>query len=168
MTQSAPARSRTSWGPLDGGSVRELYDDYAALLDDGHYEAWLDLFVAGATYIVTARENIERGLPLATIRCDSRGMLADRVDALTSTQFFARRIARHVITAIRPVGVDAGSVDVTANFVVFETLVDEATRVHSAGTYADQVVVTDEGPRFATKLAIYDAPLVPTSMIVPL
>lgn len=146
----------------------ELYDDYAALLDDGQYEEWLDLFVADASYMVTARENIERGLPLATIRCDSRAMLADRIDALTSTQFFARRIARHMITAIRPIAVDTRSVDVTANFVVFETLVDEATRVHSAGTYADQVVVTDEGLRFASKLAIYDAPLVPTSMIVPL
>ncbi|CAN5783525.1 aromatic-ring-hydroxylating dioxygenase subunit beta [soil metagenome] len=165
---SASRRSRTSWGPFDAQAVWELYDDYAALLDDGEYEAWLDLFVADATYSVTSRENVERDLPLATIRCDSRAMLADRIEALTSTQFYARRIARHMISAIRPVAVDAQSVEVTANFVVFETLVDEATQVHSAGTYADRVIVTDDGPRFAVKVAVYDAPLVPTSLIVPL
>lgn len=161
-------RSRASWGPFDARAVAELYDDYAALLDEGRYDAWLDLFVADATYSVTALENVERGLPLATIRCDSRAMLADRIRALTTTQFYARRIARHMISAIRPVAVDANSLEVTANFVVFETLVDEATRVHSAGSYADRLVATDDGPRFATKVAIYDAPLVPTSLIVPL
>lgn len=164
----AAARLRSSWGPFDAQTVGELYDDYAALLDDGRYDAWLELFVADATYAVSALENVERGLPLATIRCDSRAMLADRIGALTTTQFYARRIARHMISAIRPVAVDADSLEVTANFVVFETLVDEATRVHSAGSYADRLVATDDGPRFTTKLAIYDAPLVPTSLIVPL
>jgi len=161
-------RHRTSWGSFDAEAVRALYDDYAALLDDGDYESWLELFVEGASYRAVARENVERGLPLATVRCDSRAMLADRLDALTSTQFFARRLVRHIVTAIRPVGGDGDSLHVAANFVVLETLVDESTKVHSAGAYRDRVVATGDGPRFAEKVAVYDAPLVPTSLIVPL
>ncbi len=159
---------RTTWGSFEAEAVRALYDDYAALLDDGEYEAWLELFVEEASYRVVARENVERGLPLATVRCDSRAMLADRIEALTSTQFFARRLVRHLVTAIRPVGGDVDTLHVSANFVVLETLLDETTKVHSAGAYRDRVVATADGPRFAEKVAVYDAPLVPTSLIVPL
>ena len=59
---------------------------------------------------------------------------------LTSTQLFARRLVRHIVTAIRPVGGDTSSLHVTANFVVLETLVDEQTKVHSAGAYRDRIV----------------------------
>ena len=165
---TALGRRRSTWGGFDAEAVRALYDDYAALLDEGAYADWLDLFVEAAAYRAVARENVERGLPLATMRCDSRAMLADRIDSLVSTQLFARRIVRHVITAIRPVGDDADVLDITANFVVLETLVDETTKVHSAGSYRDRVVATPDGPRFVEKVAVYDAPLVPTSLIVPL
>ncbi len=171
VTGELPAvghRRRVGWGTFDAAEVRALYDDYAATLDDGDYPAWLELFVDDATYVVTARENVEAGLPLATIRCDSKGMLADRIDALVATQFHARRITRHLVTAIRPVAVDDGELHTTANFVLIETIDGEDTRVQSAGTYADVVVATPAGPRFSHKTAVYDAALVPTSLVVPL
>ena len=168
MTRQATSRARVGWGSFAADDVRDLYDDYATFLDDGDYDAWLGLFSEDATYTATARENIERGLPLATIRCDSRAMLADRIDALRSTQFYARRSTRHVITAIRPVDQEDGALTTTANFLLVETVVDEPSRVHSAGSYEDRIVHTEAGLRFATKLAVYDSPLVPTSMIVPL
>ena len=166
--QAVDRRPRVAWAPFDAREVRDLYDDYAVHLGDGDYESWLSLFVDDATYMVLARENVERGLPLATIRCDSRGMLADRLDALVSTQFHVRRITRHMITAVRAVGHGDGSLETTANFLLVETLPDEPTRIHSAGTYEDRIVRTADGLRFASKTAIYDSPLVPTSIIVPL
>ncbi len=162
------AAKRVPWATFEPNAVRDLYDDYAAFLDAGDYESWLELFDESAAYTVTARENVERGLPLATIRCDSRGMLADRIDALVTTQFYARRITRHVITAIRPVGIDGGRLRTSANFVLIETLEDESTRIQSAGTYDDVIAVFGGELRFVAKRAIYDAPLVPTSIIVPL
>ena len=162
------AAQRVPWATFDPNAVRDLYDDYAAFLDAGDYESWLELFDESASYTVAARENVERGLPLATIRCDSRGMLADRIDALVSTQFYARRITRHVITAIRPVGVDGDRLHATANFVLVETIADESTRIQSAGTYADVIAHTRGALCFVEKRAIYDAALVPTSIIVPL
>ncbi|MEO7398490.1 MAG: aromatic-ring-hydroxylating dioxygenase subunit beta [Ilumatobacteraceae bacterium] len=164
----ATARARVPWSDIAADDVRDLYDDYAILLDQSDYDAWLELFVEDATYMVVALENVERGLPLATMRCDSRAMLADRINAIVNTQFFARRLTRHLITAVRPVRTEPGSVETTANFVVVETLVDEMSTLHSAGSYADRIVRTEHGPRFAMKSAIYDAPLVPTSLIVPL
>src|SRR6476469_2187770 len=104
MKVVAPTRQpRVPYADIGGDEVRDLYDDYAALLDDADYDGWLELFAEDATYMAIARENVERGLPLATMRCDSRAMLADRIDAVTRTQFFARRITRHMIAAVRPV-----------------------------------------------------------------
>ena len=111
-----------------------------------------------ATYTVAARENVERGLPLATIRCDSRDMLADRIDALVSTQFHARRITRHVITAIRPVGT---STVTTAH--VGELRADRDASTAGRPTSTAPARTTTSSRRSAAscassqKLAIYDA-----------
>jgi len=161
-----PLRARVPWGRFVADDVRALYDDYAASLDAGDYAAWLDLFVDDAVYTVTALENVERGLPLATIRCDSKAMLTDRIDALAATQFHARRLSRHLVTAIRPVASTEGELETTANFLVVETIEGEETRVQCAGSYDDVVVSTPAGLRFAAKRAVYDAALVPTSVVV--
>lgn len=147
---------------VDRARLRELYDDYAWLLDEGDYDAWLDLFVDDCDYRVVARENYEQGLPLATIRCESRGMLADRIAAIRNTQFFAPRLIRHFTGPPRVTGEE-----VVASFLVIETVEQEPTRVHMAGQYRDVVVDDGDRLRFARKLAVYDSPLVPTSLIHP-
>lgn len=152
---------------IDRARLRDLYDDYAALLDGDDLEAWLDLFVEGCDYRVVARENDRAGLPLATMRADSRAMLADRVGAIRSTQFFVDRVMRRFTSGLRIVGRDAAAVHVTASFCVIESLADEPSRVHMAGEHRDRVVDDGTSLRFATKVAIYDAPLVLTSLIFP-
>ncbi len=102
------------------------------------------------------------------MRADSRAMLADRLDALVGTQFFARRMTRRFVGSIRPVAVAAGTVTVNANFVVIESLVEAPPFVAATGVYDDVVVATADGVRFARKVAVYDAPLINTSLIVPL
>lgn len=147
---------------IDRARLRDLYDDYVWLLDQCDYDTWLDLFVDDCDYRVVARENYERGLPLATMRCESRAMLEDRIHAIRNTQFFAPRLMRRFTGPPRPVGDE-----VVASFLVVETVEDEPTRVHMAGQYRDVVVDTAGGLRFARKLAVYDSPLVPTSLILP-
>ena len=159
---------RVSWAPYDAEEVRTLYDDYASALDASDYEAWLELFTEDATYTVTGRENVERGLPLCLIRCDSRDMLSDRIDALCSTQYFARRFTRHMVTAVRPTAHADDALETTANFVVVETIVDEVSQVSAAGAYADRIVTTPDGLRFRQKSAVFDSSLIQTSLIVPL
>ena len=148
---------------MDRGAIRDLYDEYCYLLDEADYDAWLELFTPTCSYRVVARENWERGLPLATVRCDSRDMLADRIETIRATQFYAARVMRHFVSAVRPAA-DA----VTANFLVTETLVDEPARVHSVGQYRDHVIVDDGALRFSSKVAIYDASMVLTSLVHPL
>jgi salicylate 5-hydroxylase small subunit len=152
---------------IDRQDVRDLYDDYVAYLDEGDFEAWLDLFTEDGEYRLVARENFERGLPLATMRCDSRSMLADRLVAIRSTQMFAPRALRRFVSGIRlHAATDRGS-EVRANFLLVESIDGEPSRVQLAGRYLD--VVTEAGGRlrFSSKLAVYDSPMIRTSLIYP-
>ena len=54
-------------------------------------------FVEEGQYRVQARENFDRGLPLALIALESRGMMKDRVYGITQTIYHAPYYTRHVV-----------------------------------------------------------------------
>ena len=147
--------------------VEELYADYTAALDDGELERWPELFIAECLYEIVPRENFERGLPLALMRCESRGMLHDRVAALRQASVYAPRAQRHLVSGIRIVG--AGDVfDVRASYAVFETPLDEETRVLNVGRYLDKMTRDEGRLRFVEKRCVFDSVLVPGSLVFPL
>ena len=55
-------------------AVEELYAEYAAVLDERRFDEWPLLFTQDCLYQVVPRENEDRGLPLATLSFESRGM----------------------------------------------------------------------------------------------
>ncbi len=147
--------------------IQDLYDAYAEALDDGELERWPELFTEKCRYEVVPRENFERGLPLALILCESRGMLEDRIAALRRTSMYVSRSVRHLTSHIR-VAADDDGFRVRANYAVFQTRVDALTEILSAGRYLD-LVVRDEGRlRFREKRVIFDSVLVPNSLVYPL
>ncbi len=150
--------------------LEDLYAEYARLLDDGPLEAWPDLFTAESLYLVIPRENHDAGLPLAVMRCESRGMLRDRVRAVRETIMYEPRYLRHHITQIRPEPAPTGSeMRVTAHYTVVEVLQDELPRILSVGRYLDVVVRDAEDHlRFAEKRVVYDSVLVPNTIVYPL
>ena len=62
--------------------IEDLYAEYADVLDTEDLERWPELFVEDAFYDVIPRENYERDMPLAIMRCESRAMMQDRVRAI--------------------------------------------------------------------------------------
>jgi 3-phenylpropionate/cinnamic acid dioxygenase small subunit len=146
--------------------VEELYAEYAAALDDGELERWPELFTAECLYEIMPRDNFDRGLPLALMRCESRGMLRDRVAALRQASVYAPRALRHLVSGIRIAG-DA-VLDVRASYAVFETPLDEETRVLNVGRYLDKVVRDEGRLRFVEKRCVFDSVLVPGSLVYPL
>lgn len=148
--------------------VEDLYTAYAEALDGGDFERWPGFFTEDAWYEVIPRENHERGLPLATIRCESRAMIEDRVTAIRETLMFEPRYMRHILSGFR-IGPEEGDVlPVTASYLVLETLPDEATRVFNAGRYLDRLVREDGALRFREKRCVFDSCLVPNSLIFPI
>lgn len=146
----------------------ELYGDYCACLDEGDIDAWPDFFIDACTYKIVPRDNYERGLPIATMFCESKGYLLDRVRAIKETSSFAPRLLRHLISGIQIKSRADGVLKAEANFAVLQTLADEETKVFMAGRYFDSLVAENGALKFTEKLCVYDSVLVPNSLIYPL
>jgi salicylate 5-hydroxylase small subunit len=148
--------------------IEELFAEYAAILDAADLERWPEFFTDPCFYEVIPRENYDRGLPLALMRCESKGMLKDRVVAIRDTMMYEPRYLRHVISAIRVTEYSADGIAVEANYAVFETLVDALTQVFNVGRYVDRLVREAGRLKFAEKHCVFDSLLVPTSLIYPI
>jgi len=148
--------------------LEDLFAAYAACLDDGELERWPEFFTDDCRYEIIPRENFERGLPLAVVRCESKGMLIDRVAALRRSSVYAPRALRHLVSGVRITGVEGDVIRAHANYAVLQTPPDEHTSVFNAGRYLDRVVRTDSVLKFAERLCVYDSVLVPGSLVYPI
>lgn len=145
-----------------------LYADYAAAVDQGDWDKWVDCFTDDCTYRVQPRENHERGFPLATLSFESKGMLKDRVYGMTETIFHDPYYQRHVVGAPRIVRADAERIDAEANYAVFRTKPDETSSVFNVGRYIDTIRRTRDGLKFESRLCIFDSEMIPNSLIYPI
>ena len=148
--------------------LADLYCAYDDALNDGVLERWPELFVESCVYKVIPRENVEQGLPVALIYCESRNMLVDRVVALRETALFAPRIARRITGGVCLRAVEPDGLRLTANFVVFQTMPDQPSELFLCGHCQDRVVEDGGTLRFAERLCIYDSTIVPTSLVYPI
>ncbi|MBI3784443.1 MAG: aromatic-ring-hydroxylating dioxygenase subunit beta [Deltaproteobacteria bacterium] len=148
--------------------IEELYGDYAAALDDGDLDRWPECFTDPCLYKIIPRDNYERGLPLALVLCESRGMLRDRVEALRRSTVFAPRYLRHIIGPLRLVDIAGEVIEAHANYVVLETPLDEPTRVLNTGRYLDKIARFDGRLRLRQRICVFDSLLVPGSLVYPI
>jgi 3-phenylpropionate/cinnamic acid dioxygenase small subunit len=148
--------------------LADLYCAYDNALNDGELEQWPALFAEACIYKVVPRENVEQGLPVAVIYCESRDMLTDRVVALRETALFAPRIARRMTTAICLRAIDGDGMHLTASFAVFQTMPDRPSELFLCGSCRDRVMDDAGTLRFAERMFIYDSTIVPTSLVHPL
>jgi salicylate 5-hydroxylase small subunit len=148
--------------------IEDLYARYASAIDDDELERWPALFCEDGSYRIVARENLERGLPLATMSCDSRAAMEDRVFAIRSANFYLPRTVRHLIGHLAITALDEAAWHVEASYAVYETIRRRPTTVLSVGRYDDRVVAVDDELRFAAKCCVYDSELVPNSIVFPL
>jgi salicylate 5-hydroxylase small subunit len=54
-----------------------------------------------------------------------------------------------------------------ANYAVFRTRPGDASEVYNVGRYVDEIVRTQDGLKFASRLCIYDSEMVLNSLIYP-
>ena len=149
--------------------IEDLYSRYGALLDDGPLREWPDLFAEQCLYLLIPRDNYDRGLPLAIIRCESRAMLTDRIRAAQETIMHEPRYLRHQITNVRVTNVAGAHIETIAHFSVMEVLPDELPRILAVGRYIDVIQRRSDGAlEFSEKRCVYDSVLVPNTIVYPL
>ncbi|MGO4326710.1 nuclear transport factor 2 family protein [Cupriavidus sp. 2TAF22] len=148
--------------------VLALYADYAAALDSNTWEAWPEFFTEDCVYKLQPRENHERGLPLATLSFESRGMLKDRIYGATETIFHDPYYQRHVVGMPRILKADAQRIESEANYAVFRTKPDGLSTVFNVGRYIDVIRLTGAGLKFESRLCVFDSEMIPNSIIYPI
>ncbi len=148
--------------------LETLYADYVHALDDDRLEDWPKLFTEDCFYEVISRENHDRDLPLAAMRFESRAMLEDRVVTIRQTLMYEPRYLRHVVSSLRVLDALTPQIACEANYAVFETLMDDPTRVLNVGRYLDRVVREDGTLRFSSKSCVFDSVLIPNSLVYPI
>lgn len=147
--------------------VDQLNVAYAAVLDDKRFDAWPEFFLEDGRYTVQARENFDRGLPLALMDLESRGMMKDRVYGITQTIYHGPYYMRHVISAAQILSHEAGVITTQTNYAVFRTKPAGVSEVYNVGRYLDELVRTDEGLKFRRRLCVYDSEMILNSLIYP-
>jgi salicylate 5-hydroxylase small subunit len=149
-------------------AIQSLYADYAAALDARELSRWPDFFTEDAVYRLQSRENFDRGLPLAIMAFEGRGMLKDRVFGAAETIYHDPYSQRHVVGAPRLLAHDGEGWRCETNYVVIRTKRDAMAEILSVGRTLDRIVATAEGLRFAERQVIFDNDLIPNSIIDPL
>jgi salicylate 5-hydroxylase small subunit len=145
-----------------------LYQAYARALDAREYARWPEFFTDECVYRLQPRENFDRGLPLATMAFESKGMLKDRVYSITETLAHDPYYQRHVVGAPIIHRHDHDTVESEANYAVFRTRQNELSEVFNVGRYIDVVRKTREGLKFASRICVFDSEMIPTSIIYPI
>lgn len=148
--------------------VDQLNAAYAAALDERRFDDWPGFFTEDASYKVQARENHDRGLPLALIALESQGMMKDRVYGITQTIFHGPYYTRHVLSPAQVLSQEGGRIRAQAHYAVFRTRPGDASEVYNVGRYVDEIVRTPAGLKLASRLCIYDSEMVLNSLIYPI
>ena len=148
--------------------IEDFNRSYAAILDEGRVEDWPDCFADGALYRITGRENADANLPVGLVYCEGIGMLRDRALAIERTMMFAPRYLLHQVTNERVLALAAdGAISATANYALYETLVDQRTTLLQVGRYWDRFVRIDGTLKLRERHCVYDSLIIDTALIYP-
>jgi salicylate 5-hydroxylase small subunit len=148
--------------------IEDLYARYIACVDGGALEHWPDFFTEDCVYRLVPRENHERGLPLATLAFESKGMLRDRVYGVTQTLFHQPYYQRHILSGLAVRGEAAGRIHCEVNYLVLRTRVQETPEILNAGRSYDQMVREGGVLKFAERVCVFDTELIANSIIYPI
>ncbi|MEJ7931357.1 aromatic-ring-hydroxylating dioxygenase subunit beta [Ramlibacter sp. AN1015] len=149
--------------------IDQLNAAYAAALDERRFDDWPGFFVPEGQYTVQARENFDRGLPLALIALESQAMMRDRVYGITNTIYHGPYYTRHVVGPAQVLEAhEGGLVRAQAHYAVFRTRPGDASEVYNVGRYLDEIERTPEGLRLRSRRCIYDSEMVLNSLIYPI
>ena len=148
--------------------IDQLNATYAAALDEKRFDDWPLFFTEDGHYKVQARENFDRGLPLALIALESRGMMKDRVYGITQTIYHGPYYTRHIVSPARITLIESDVVHAETNYAVFRTKSGSVSEVYNVGRYIDEIIKKSDSWKFKSRLCVYDSEMILNSLIYPI
>lgn len=152
--------------------IEELLHAYVGAIDAGRLEEWPDFFADECLYQVLPWENVSQNMPIPLMHCDSQGMLRDRIVAHREANLFAPHLYRHLVSAVRVVGEQAGVVSARANFAVFRTMIDAiefgSSALYAVGEYRDTIVFESGKAKYREKIVVVDTSRIASLLVTPI
>ena len=148
--------------------IDQLNAAYAAALDEKRFDDWPLFFTEDGHYKIQARENFDRGLPLALMALESQGMMKDRVYGITQTIYHGPYYMRHIISPARITAQDDEVIKAEANYAVFRTKPGSISEVYNVGLYIDEIIKKGDAWKFRRRLCVYDSEMILNSLIYPI
>ncbi len=152
--------------------VLNLYSDYARVCDSADWDKWPEFFVENGVYRLQPRENYEQNLPLCLLALESKAMIRDRVYGVKETLYYDPYYQRHIVGIPSILSIEPHEqgelIRAEANYVVLRTKLDAESTVFNAGYYRDELIRTDTGLKFLSRLCIYDSEMIANSIIYPI
>ena len=152
----------------DYHALVQLYADYAYAVDSGDWNLWPEFFVDDCSYRLVPRENHERGLPLATLAFESKGMLKDRVYGIRRRCSTTRTTSATSSARRWCASVDAERIESEANYAVFRTKLNELEHGVQRRPLPRHRRAHAGGLKFESRLVVYDSEMIPNSIIYPI
>jgi anthranilate 1,2-dioxygenase small subunit len=147
--------------------IEEFHAAYCWTLDSGALERWPEYFTEDAVYRITARENVDAGLPVGLVYADSKAMIRDRAFAIQHTQMFAPRYLQHIVTNVQVVEANQNLIKARANYLLLQTLVDGPSTIHQAGRYYDTFQRSNGKLLLKERQCVYDTVLIANDLVLP-
>ena len=152
--------------------INQFNAAYAHALDNKRFDEWPLFFTEQGRYILQARENHERNLPLALMDLESRAMMMDRVYGITQTIYHGPYYTRHLVGHASVESCIADAIQASASYAVFRTKPGGAgagtSEVMSVGRYIDSFIRTEDGLKLQRRHCVYDSETVLNSVIYPI
>lgn len=157
----------------------DLLVRYVRIVDDPRrIGEWPQLFTDDAEYVVVTRDHVERGLPIAVIRDDTKDRIADRVTVIkdfwgaggrAEDRHYNNAWPRHVVGPAWVEFSASGEALVGAHFAIWTVpQVEPEPRLLAVGEYRDTVDFSGPGPLFKSKKVILDTPVLQDVFVYPL
>lgn len=147
--------------------IEEFNADYCATLDANDIESWPEFFTEDGLYRVTARENVDLGLPVGLVYAEGRDMMHDRAAAIARTQMFAPRYMLHVLSNTRVISETDGEIQAKTAFLLMQTLVEGPTTLHLAGVYHDRFVRLAGSLKLIERQVVHDTNILANDLVYP-
>ena len=115
-----------------------------------------NFFSEDCVYKILSRENVEQALPLELLSCRNKNMLRDRILSLREANIYNIHFDKHILGAVRILGVKRGDYSIQANYSLYQTNLDGESMLFSVGTYRDLITFSNNTPLFKEKIVVVD------------
>lgn len=153
---------------MELAKLQQFVCDLAFCIDDGPIDRVPAFFAEKSLYLVIPKREHALGRQVGFMRCESRGMLEDRLAAMKTGNIYEPHQYRHVLGNVVVDGEANGVVSMRTPFMVVRTAQDGMADIFAAGRYEDEIATAGGGFEIRQRIAVLDSHRIDTLLVLPL